>query len=157
MIAKILDLLSPQERRRAYLLLVMILIMALLDVVGVASIMPFMAVLADPGVVQTNAYLAAAYRALGFTATEPFLFFLGVMVFAALVLSIAFKAITTWALTYFTQMSNYSLSKRLVKVHLCCPDCTLVARQLAREVMSLPMHPDLTASEQLHIVTTIRA
>ncbi len=121
MIAKILDLLSPQERRRAYLLLGMILIMALLDVVGVASIMPFMAVLADPGVVQTNAYLAAAYRALGFTATEPFLFFLGVLVFAALVLSIAFKAITTWALTYFTQMRNYSLSMRLVRGYLHQP------------------------------------
>jgi hypothetical protein len=59
MITKILDLLSPQERRRAGLLLGMILVMALLDVVGVASIMPFMAVLANPRVVETNAYLAA--------------------------------------------------------------------------------------------------
>jgi hypothetical protein len=59
MITKILDLLSPQERRRAGLLLGMILVMALLDMVGVASIMPFMAVLANPRVVETNAYLAA--------------------------------------------------------------------------------------------------
>jgi UDP-2-acetamido-2-deoxy-ribo-hexuluronate aminotransferase len=27
--------------------------------------------------------------------------------------------------------------------HLCCPDCTPVAQQLAKMVMSLPFHPDL--------------
>ena len=40
---KMLDFLSPQERKRAYLLLGMILVMALVDMIGVASIMPFMA------------------------------------------------------------------------------------------------------------------
>jgi ABC-type bacteriocin/lantibiotic exporter with double-glycine peptidase domain len=131
MIAKILDLLSPQERRRAGLLLSMILVMALLDVVGVASIMPFMAVLANPQVVETNAYLAATYAALGFTATEPFLFFLGVMVFVALVLSISFKALTTWALTHFTQMRNYSLSMRLVAGYLHQPYAWFLNRHSA--------------------------
>ena len=67
MITKILDLLSPQERRRAWLLLGMILVMAFLDMVGVASIMPFMAVLASPGVIETNPYLNALYTRLNLT------------------------------------------------------------------------------------------
>lgn len=41
--------------------------------------------------------------------------------------------------------------------HLCCPDCTPVAQQLAREVMSLPMHADLTAADQQRIVTALKA
>jgi UDP-2-acetamido-2-deoxy-ribo-hexuluronate aminotransferase len=41
--------------------------------------------------------------------------------------------------------------------HLCCPDCTPVARQMAREVMSLPMHPDLTSVDQDHIVAALSA
>ena len=69
---KLLALLSPAERRRAYLLLGMILVMAFLDVVGVASIMPFMAVLANPAQVQANPWLAAAYSGLGFTQPESF-------------------------------------------------------------------------------------
>ena len=121
MIAKILDLLSPQEHRRAYLLLGMILIMAFLETVGVASIMPFMAVLANPGVVQTNPYLVVAYAGLGFTDAESFLFFLGLVVFVALVFSIGFKALTTWALLHFTQMRNYSLGQRLVAGYLHQP------------------------------------
>jgi len=58
---KLLDLLTPHERKRTGLLLGMILVMALLDMLGVASIMPFMAVLANPELVQTNSILRAAY------------------------------------------------------------------------------------------------
>ncbi len=43
-IRKVLALLSPKERRHAYRLLGMVLVMAFLDVMGVASIMPFMAI-----------------------------------------------------------------------------------------------------------------
>ena len=44
-IKKIYFLLTPYERKRAYLLLILTLIMALLDMIGVASILPFMAVM----------------------------------------------------------------------------------------------------------------
>ena len=57
---KIWELLSPHERHRALLLLVMILVMGFLQVVGVASIMPFMSVAANPDVVETNRYLGLA-------------------------------------------------------------------------------------------------
>ena len=120
-IRKVLALLSPSERRQAFLLLGMILVMALLDVVGIASIMPFMAVLANPEVVETNVYLNTAFVNLGFDDSERFLFFLGVVVFVALLVSISFKAITTWATTNFTQMRNYSISYRLVAGYLSQP------------------------------------
>ena len=54
---KIFDLLSPRERRQVFYLLIMILIMALLDVIGVASIMPFIAVLTNPDIVEKNPFL----------------------------------------------------------------------------------------------------
>ena len=44
---QLLFLLTSKEKRHA-VLLVMILIMALLDMIGVASIVPFMAVLTNP-------------------------------------------------------------------------------------------------------------
>jgi len=47
--------------------------MALLDMVGVASIMPFMAVLANPGLVETNALLNSTFTAanrFGITTTQ---------------------------------------------------------------------------------------
>ena len=50
-----------------------LLVMALLDMVGVASIMPFMAVLANPGLVETNALLNSTFTAanrFGITTTQ---------------------------------------------------------------------------------------
>lgn len=32
--------------------------------------------------------------------------------------------------------------------HLCCPDCTPISQQCAQQVMSLPMSPDLSMSQQ---------
>lgn len=118
---KILDLLSPAERRRGYLLLCMIIVMALLEAMGVASIMPFMSMLADPGVVESNPYLSAVYKRLGFADPQRFLFFLGLVVFVALLTSVAFKALTTYFLLRFTQMRNYTLSRRLVAGYLRQP------------------------------------
>jgi UDP-2-acetamido-2-deoxy-ribo-hexuluronate aminotransferase len=36
--------------------------------------------------------------------------------------------------------------------HLCCPDCTPVAQEVSRLVMSLPMGPDLSRENQMSIV-----
>ena len=90
---KLLSLLTPPERKRAGLLLGMILTMALLDMIGVASIMPFMAVVANPEQVETNAFLKTAYAVsnnFGINTTEEFLFLLGMLVFVLLVVSLLF-------------------------------------------------------------------
>jgi ABC-type multidrug transport system fused ATPase/permease subunit len=118
---KLFDLLSYQERKRGVLLLAVIVVMALLEVVGVASVIPFMSVLANPQVVETNEHLNRIYSGLGFESHQRFLFFLGLVVLGFITLSIAFKALTTYALTRFTEMRNYSLSKRLVAGYLCQP------------------------------------
>ena len=51
---KVFDLLSSSERNKVFYLLLMIIIMALLETLGVASILPFIAVLTNPELIQTN-------------------------------------------------------------------------------------------------------
>ena len=51
---KLLFLLGPNERKHAGFLLIMIIFMALLDMIGVASILPFVAVLTNPNLIETN-------------------------------------------------------------------------------------------------------
>jgi UDP-2-acetamido-2-deoxy-ribo-hexuluronate aminotransferase len=41
--------------------------------------------------------------------------------------------------------------------HLCCPDCTPIAQQISKQVMSLPMSPDLSAEDQDKIVSALLA
>jgi ABC-type multidrug transport system fused ATPase/permease subunit len=123
-IKKLLVLLSPPERKRAGVLMVMTLMMAFLDMLGVASILPFMAVLAKPDMVQTNAMLNAAFTTslrIGIHTTEQFLFAIAVLVFALLITSLAFKALTNFAQTHFVRMLEYSIGKRLVEGYLHQP------------------------------------
>jgi len=46
------------------------------------------------------------------------------------------------------------LNEQPVYKHLCCPDCTPIAQQIAKQVMSLPMGPDLSPEVQDRIVST---
>lgn len=113
-VKRVIELMTSTERRYAVALLGMIVIMALLDALGVASIMPFMAIIANPGLVDSNRYLSAIFIALGFKDTRTFLVFLGGIVFTMLVVSLAFKGLTTWAILRFTFACEYSLGRRLL-------------------------------------------
>ena len=118
---KLLDLLTKQERSRIFLLLGMILIMALLDTVGVASIMPFMGLLANPQLVESNFFLKTAYTSFGFLDPMAFLFGLGLLTFVLLILSLTFKAFSSYLQTRFALMCEYSISRRLVEGYLYQP------------------------------------
>ena len=55
-------MLSPNESKQAALLLLMILIMAFLEMLGVASILPFIAVLSNPDLIETNLILKKIFK-----------------------------------------------------------------------------------------------
>ncbi len=121
---KILELLSPNELKHAVLLALMILIMALLDMIGVASILPFMAVLSNPDLIETNSILNSMFHffnIFGVYNGQQFLFALGILVFILLVLSLSFKAFTTYLQVRFIQMLEYSISRRLIEGYLHQP------------------------------------
>ena len=123
-IKKILFLLTLRERKHAFLLMVMILIMALFDTIGVASILPFMSVISNPSLIETNSILNTMFRAssiFGVENNQEFLFVLGFGVFITLVFSISFKALTTYAQVRFIEMRNYNISKRLIRGYLHQP------------------------------------
>jgi len=121
---KYLYFLTPHERKRAVLLLIIILIMAILDTIGVASILPFITILTNPSLIETNNILKNLFQAsdiIGVKTEKDFLFTLGILVFVLLVFSLAFKAFTTYVQTRFIHMLDYSIGKRLLEGYLSQP------------------------------------
>lgn len=49
------------------------------------------------------------------------------------------------------------LNQQPAYAHLCCPDCTPVAAEVAQRVMSLPMHADLSERDQDRVVSALRS
>ena len=53
---------TPNERRKGIFILFLVTIMAMLETLGIASLMPFLAVLSDPSLLQNNLILSKAYQ-----------------------------------------------------------------------------------------------
>ncbi len=121
---KILNLLNKNEKKKGFFLILLVLLMATMDVMGVASILPFIAVLSNPQTVETNFLLVFLYdksRLFGVSDINEFLFFLGIGVFIFLISSLSLRALTNYFQIRFTMMLEYSISKRLTEGYLNQP------------------------------------
>ena len=118
---KTYTVLDTYERRRGFVLLALIFLLGIVETLGVASVMPFMAVVGNPDIVESNVYLKAIYDRLGFQSYNQFLIFLGAVVFFVLVSSLLLSALTSWVLFRFTQMCNHRISTRLLETYFHRP------------------------------------
>jgi ABC-type multidrug transport system fused ATPase/permease subunit len=116
-----LSLLQARERRQLTLLIPPVLVVAVLEVAGVASLAPFIALLSDPTSVQRHRALRWVYTTFGFTSTENLFFAVGLGIFVLLVLSNGSAAATMWALLRFSYLRNASLSTRMLRGYLQRP------------------------------------
>lgn len=114
-------MLESSERRRAWMVFCLTLLMAFVEALGVASIMPFIAVLAKPEVVETNRYLFSLYEWLNFSTRNQFLIFLGIATLFLLIGSIFFRGLALWVQLRFTNIQSHKLACRLVKSYLTQP------------------------------------
>jgi len=128
---KLHDLLSPRERRQALLLLALMLVLGVVEMAGVASIFPLIAVLSDPGMIEENRYLGMAYNRLGFSDRNSFFIFLTAGVFALIVLRTGLTALTSYGTLRYAQMRSHSLGVRLLGSYLRRPYAWFLNRHSA--------------------------
>jgi ABC-type bacteriocin/lantibiotic exporter with double-glycine peptidase domain len=120
-ILKIFDLMSRQEKKRAIILMILILIMSVFDMLGIISIYPFLLVLTNPELIETNAILRNLFdfvNLYGINSEKKFLIFLGIFVFFIFIFSLSFKGVTNYFLLRFVMMREYSIGRRLFEAYL---------------------------------------
>lgn len=114
-------LFTRRERWQLAALAVVLVVRAAVELVGVASIMPFMAVVADPTVIETNPLLRWAYATLGFTSITSFVTALGIAVVIFLVLANGASALAVYGTTQFSWRLHHRLAMRLIRGYLSQP------------------------------------
>ena len=102
-------LFTRSELNKLILLFFSILIMAILEVVGVASIVPFMSVIASPEIIHNNTYISNLYNFLQVDSENEFIIFLGIAIIVLLFLSNIAQAFITWKMTFFAQNQLHRL------------------------------------------------
>jgi ATP-binding cassette, subfamily B, bacterial PglK len=120
-IRKALTLLDRSERWKLMVLLLFAGFNGLAQVAGIGSVMPFIGVLTNPGLVEQNALLRWAHQQLGAPTANVFLLMLGGAVLVTFVLSNMFIAFTQWFTYRFSQSNQYRLSMRLFDAYLRKP------------------------------------
>jgi ABC-type multidrug transport system fused ATPase/permease subunit len=114
-------LLEPRARREFYALCALAVLAAFLEMLAVASIMPFLAALASPALVASDPRLATLHTFLGAGTQAEFLGYLGGIVLLVLVVANATAAATTWLLLRFANRQGVALSVRMLATYLVKP------------------------------------
>ena len=118
---RLLRLLPPAERRAAFWLFLAMLLAAVLETLGVASIMPFMAVVMDPEMIQGLGPLRDVLSWLGVLSNRDTVVAIGIAVFVILVLSNMAAALSLWMQHRYLARVQHALSDELFGGFLAQP------------------------------------
>ncbi len=120
-IRTVLGILPPRERRQLAGVTALSLILALFETLGVASIIPFLAVLADPEIVERNRRLAELRLQLGSPTIPVFLLGLGAASALIITAGSALRIAIRQAVVKFVSLQRHALSVRLFENYLGRP------------------------------------
>jgi len=118
LIIQFFSLLTPRQRKRFYALQIMVVVMAFTEILGVASIIPFMALVGDMSQLQQNTILAQTYQLSGINSESQFVFLIGVGVLIMLFFSAIVSMFTLWRLSMFANVIGSEVADRLYTHYL---------------------------------------
>ena len=111
-------LFKKKERRKLYMLLFGMIVSALFETIGVASIGPFMSVVLDDSIIQKNEYLFFVYSNFEFANKQQFLIWLGTFFIVVLLIANTVAAIVIWMSIRFSNLQGHYVSTQLLKNYL---------------------------------------
>ena len=100
-IKQLFSLLTDKQLKQFYILQVLVVVMAFTELLGIASIAPFMALVGDISILETNTVFAEIYQLSGLNNPTDFLFYSGFFVLIMLMVSTIVSMFTIWKLSIF--------------------------------------------------------
>jgi ABC-type multidrug transport system fused ATPase/permease subunit len=92
--------------------------MSLTQIVGVASIIPFMALVGDLSQLKQDTFIAEVYKLSGLSSESQFVFWLGLSVLIMLFFASIISMYTTWRITLFANKISVEIADRLYTHYL---------------------------------------
>lgn len=113
MIRQLFSLLTHRQIKQFYTLQVLVVIMAFTELLGIASIAPFMALVGDISLLEGDSVFARLYQYSGVESPMEFLFYTGLAVLLMLSLSTIISMFTIWRLSLYASKVGIEISDRL--------------------------------------------
>ena len=116
-ITELFSLLTPSQRKRFYLLQVLIIFMTFTEIASIVSIAPFMALIGDISILERDNFLATLYLKSNLE-TYEFIFYTGIFVLIALITASIVSMYITWRLAMFAPKIGAEIAHRLYSYYL---------------------------------------
>lgn len=145
-------ILTPDERLRLAVLLMLMIAMALLDVTGIASIAPFLAVLGNQKIIETNPHLAWIYERFHFADAGSLLAALSIASLIFLISASVFRGFVLYAKLRYINMRRHWLCMRLLGSYIWQPYKFFLQRnsaEMSEAILSEVDHLILNAYQPL--------
>jgi ATP-binding cassette subfamily C protein len=148
-VRRIVGLLDRPAKRRLIMLGLLILCHALLEVISVGLVLPFIALIANPQVIDSNKVLHSVFLASGLSSTSSFLMLFGVGLFVIIVCkNLYFYAVLNLQMRFaFRQAAR--IAGRLVERYLAAPYALHLGRNSADLISRINHAGDLIVAEAL--------
>ena len=117
-IRQLFSLLTVQQRQNFYALQILVVVSAIMEIVSIASIIPFMTLVGDMTLLQQNTTIAKVYLYSGITSESQFVFLLGVSVLVVFFISSIVSMFTLWRLFMFANKTGTDIANRLYSHYL---------------------------------------
>ena len=141
-VKKILSILSSREKNRFILIVIFGIISSIFEVTGLISILPFIAVLTNPEIVQENYILNNIFiysNIIGINTEKDFLILVGIFTFIIFTFSLILRAFLAYFSARFSAMCQFNVSKRVVSGYLNKPYSWFLDRntsELGKNILS---------------------
>lgn len=113
MIRQLFSLLSPPQVKQFYILQMLVVVMAFTELVGIASIAPFMALVGDISLLEKDGIFSEIYQASGIGNPIDFLFYTGLVVLVMLTTSTIVSMYTVWKLSLYAVRIGTEIADQL--------------------------------------------
>lgn len=121
LIKKLKIIIAPEEKWQLLVLFASILLAAFFQTLGVVSILPFMSIVMQPEIIESNRWLNWLYSSFGFTSVNRFIIFMGILMLFIIVIGNLTSALATWLKVRFVCRKNHNISSALLKKYLSMP------------------------------------
>ncbi len=118
---KLFSLFERHEKIQFAGVMISALGMAFFQALGVASILPFMSLLLQPESIQDQRFIHWLYTSLGFTSVTNFLYLIGFILLAIILIGNGISILTIWLKMRFVWRTNHNLSTALLRKYLSLP------------------------------------
>lgn len=117
-LSEIFLLLTPRQKKRFLLLQVLVFFMALMEVIGITLLVPFISLITNPEIINTNLIMLTLYQFSNVGEYNHFVIWFGALVLLVLFFSTLISIITTIIMAKFAAIVGAEISQKLFSYYI---------------------------------------